>query len=399
MKGIKESFPIFSRYPDLVYLDSAATSQKPYAVVDRLASFYSFENASVHRSFYQLAEQATQNYEYVRTQAAEFFGARESSEIVFTSGATAGCNTVAFGWLQHVLRPGDEIVISALEHHSTFLPMVEVARACGALVRFMPLDTEGQLLLEIAEAAITSKTRLVVCSAGSNVVGVATPLEFIVQKARSVGAAVFVDAAQVAPRRRLQVAAMGIDFLVCSAHKMCGPTGLGVLYVSKKRHSECHPWVLGGSMVHEVHTDRWSPTCLPAMWEAGTPPIAQVIGFGETLSFLQSLDFEALRAHEAALCRVFIEELAGLPELVIVGNKDLLASQGHLVSFYINNFHAHDVAAYLAQYQICVRSGYHCAQPLHEALNIPQTVRASWYMYTSLDDVRACAAHLRKLSQ
>ncbi len=399
MNDIRNLFPIFSKKPGLVYLDSAATAQKPAQVIERLVSFYSLENAPVHRSFYELAEVATEAYEGVRKQTAEFFGAHEASEIIFTGGATAGCNAVASGWLRHVLSPGDEIVISVLEHHSTYLPMVEVARSCGAQVRFMPLDKDGSLLLDDSCALITEKTKLVVCTAGSNVIGVETTLEPLIARARAVGAAVFVDAAQAAPRRRFQLEALGVDFFVCSVHKMCGPTGLGILYVAKKHHHECQPWLIGGSMVYEVHKDDWKPAPMPIMWEAGTPPIAQVIAFGEVLSFLSTLDFSILRAHEAELSRAFIQGVSDFSDIVIVGNRDLLCEQGHLVSFYVNGIHAHDVAAYLAQYQICVRSGYHCAQPLHEALNIPQTVRASWYLYTTHDDVALCVSRLRELVQ
>ncbi len=397
MEAIRSKFPIFSAHPDLVFLDSAATAQKPQSVISCLCDFYSHDNAPVHRSFYALAETATVAYEAVRQRTASFFNAQYPSEIVFTAGATAGCNAVAFGWLANVLSQGDEIAVSVLEHHSSLLPMVEVARACGATVRFMPVDSSGELLVDQALACITSKTKLVVCTAGSNVVGISTPLLPLISKAQSVGAAFFVDAAQIAPRRVLNVQELGIDFLVCSAHKMGGPTGLGVLYVHKDRQAECRPWLLGGSMVHEVHLEEWSPTVFPAMWEAGTPPIAQVIAFGEVLAFLEKLCFEEISTHEAELSKIFVEGLLSLQGATIVGNPERLATQGHLVSFFLSSLHAHDVAAYLAERNICVRSGYHCAQPLHEWLGIPQTVRASWYLYTSKDDVYACLSALQEL--
>lgn len=396
MKTFKSFFPLLSNNVDLVYLDSAATTPMPESVIERQNFFCRQENAAVHRSFYSLAEEATATYESVRSEVARFFGV-DSSEIVFNSGSTAGCNTVALGWLAHVLSPGDEVVISLLEHHSAFLPFIEVAQRCGAKVRFLPIDISGRFCQDDILATITDRTRFVVCTAGSNVIGASSDFSSLLVRAKAVGAAFFLDGAQIAPRQRFDLENMGVDFFVCSAHKMCGPTGLGVLYVNKSRKNECFPWMLGGGMVQEVHQEGAEYAKLPSLWEVGSPPVQQVVAFGATLEFLDSVDFELLHAHEAYLTRMFLAGVADLPAVTVVGDRDRLSKDGHLVSFFVEEMHAHDVAFYLAKKNIAVRSGYHCAQPLHEALGIPHTVRASWYLYTQEYDVERLVNAIREL--
>ncbi len=397
MNTMRSLFPFFLHNPDLVYLDNAATSQKPNVVIDELTRFYQFDNAPVHRSFYTLAEHTTEKYEAVRIAASVYFGATSKDEIVFTAGATAGLNMLAFGLVLQLIRPGDEIAISLLEHHSAMLPFVEVARRVGAVIRYLPITPLGQVDEAKLSDCITEKTRCVVCTAGSNVVGVENNFLSVLHRAKVVGAVFVLDAAQMAPRRRFNLAELGVDCFVCSVHKMCGPTGLGVLYVAKKWHERCHPWMVGGSMVQQVHCDAWGALPMPTMWEAGTPPIAEVIAFGKALSFLQSIGIDHVMAHEAALSRQFIEGVADQRHISVVGNLDMLAKQGHLASFTVDGWHAHDVAAYLATELIAVRSGYHCAQPLHDALGISQTVRASWYLYTSAEDIARLIDALARL--
>ena len=266
-------------------------------------------------------------------------------------------------------------------------------------VRYIPITSFGQLDELALDECITTKTRCVVCTAGSNVIGVENNFLPVLRRAKSVGALFVLDAAQMAPRRTFNLSQLGVDCFVCAPHKMCGPTGLGVAYVNKSYHHICRPWILGGSMVRYVGTSSWESMPMPTMWEAGTPPVAEVIAFGKTLSFLGELSMPLLQEYEASLSRQFITGVAAYEHISLVGNPMTLSEKGHLVSFIVKDWHAHDIAVYLAKYSIAVRSGYHCAQPLHTALGLPQTVRASWYMYTTSEDVARLVSVLGDLGK
>lgn len=397
MTNYKRMFPIFQE-PGLVYLDSAATTHKPSVVIDRISRFYASENAPVHRGIYALAEHATVCYESVREKTAAFLNAHNTAEIIFTRGTTEGVNAVVAAWGEHAIGEGDEIVLSTLEHHAMLVPWQQLAKRKGAVLTFMPITPTGELDYEAALACITSKTKFVGISAGSNVVGIALNLAPIIERAHAVGARVLVDAAQIAPRIRIDVQKLACDFLVFSGHKMAGPTGVGVLYIKQDLHSSLHPFLYGGSMISSVSLAESTWKKMPELLEAGTPPIAQVIGLGAALDFLTcEVDFNWLAQHEAALCAHFLNGIADTPTIVPIGPINRLKQEGHLVSFFAKGMHAYDVATYLDSCGIAVRAGHHCAQPLHTALGIPSTVRASFYLYNTLDDVDQLVSALKNM--
>lgn len=387
MKQYKKDFPIFEGR-DLVYCDSAATTHKPQVVIDRVADFYAHHNAPVHRGIYALAEEATEMYEHVRSLLAAYLGAEDANEIVFTHGTTESINTVAFGWGRANLKPGDEIVISEQEHHANLVPWQLLSKEKKLILRFIPMLSDGTIDYAAIPKMLSEKTKLLAITAGSNVIGVATDLEKVMPHARKVGARVLIDAAQMAPRMRYNVQELGCDFLVLSGHKMLGPTGVGALYVKKDLHDSFEPMIVGGSMVLSVDLkeSRWRP--MPNKLEAGTPAIAQVIGLGAALEYLMDeVDFAWLEKHEAMLSRRLIEGLERYEDVRILGPVEQMKTHGHLVSFSIKGFHAHDVAAYLDTFGIAVRAGHHCAQPLHTKLDVPNSVRASFYLYNTEDDI------------
>lgn len=400
MKHIRKDFPFFANNPGLVYCDSAATTQKPQQVIDRVQHFYAHENAPIHRGLYGRAEQATQQYEAVREQVRAFVGADDASEIIFTANATAGINLVAHAWARNVLKSGDEIVLSELEHHANVVPWLMVAQATGARVRYIPVGVDGDLEYADLGAIITKNAKIVAVAAISNVTGAEVDLATIAAHAHEVGAAVLVDACQSAMRREINVNAQNFDFLVFSGHKLLAPAGVGVLFARKKFHGQMRAIQGGGGAVLSVDYDRFSWREVPYCFEAGTPDSAAVLGLGEALTYIRSaISPDSLRTHEASLCQELLEGLGGCKGVRIVGPIDHLARAGHLVSFTINGLHAHDVAAYCDKRGIAVRSGHHCAQPLHTKFGIAASVRVSFCCYNSSDDVRAVLAAVRDLAR
>lgn len=395
---MKKHFPFLQSNQLKAYCDSAATSHKPQAVIEAIDQFYRHEYASVHRALYDLAEQATQRYEGVREQIARWIGARSAREIVFTSGATESINVVATGWARERLQAGDQIVVSILEHHANLVPWQQVCQKTGAELRVVPLTDDERFDMNAYRQALSNKTKLVALTHASNVLGTTIDVKTVVDHARNVGARVLIDACQSVPHQRIDVQKIGCDFLVFSGHKMMGPTGVGVLYLREELHDEVTPYRFGGNMISEVtpHSASWADA--PAKFEAGTPPIAQVIGLGAALDFMQEhLDFQWLHTHEAALCTQLIEGLDALPRIRILGPVDELKKRGHLVSFSVDGVHPHDVAAYLGQQGIAVRAGHHCAMPLHKALGIDASVRVSFYCYNDAADVDVVLAALNTL--
>lgn len=397
MEMYRKDFPFFAAHPELVHVDSATTSHKPLSVINAMRDFYARDYAATYRSMYKLAEKATAQYESVRSLCARFLGAQRPSEIVFTRGATEGINIVATCWAARHLKPGDEILLSEIEHHANILAWQRVARARGAVIRWLPYDPKTLLALDKLDMLITPRTKLIAVTAYSNVLGSfpgSVELgghEFVLAKIREhaqrVGARVLVDAAQLAPHAPLNVEQLGCDFLVFSAHKMLGPQGIGVLYVHRDLHSQFEPYQLGGGMVLDVqeHGAYWRD--FPHLFDAGTQPIAQIIGFGAALEYLMALDRNALRGHEAALCSHLIEGLKDLPRVQVLGPRHPVISEDHLVSFIVDGMHPHDVAAYLDLHDICVRAGNQCAQILHKKLGVSGSVRASFYLYTTHEEV------------
>lgn len=386
----KADFPIFGRtihgHP-LVYLDNAATTQKPQMVLDALMDFYCKHNANIFRGIYTLAEEATILYEKAREKVADFIGS-DPCELVFTSGTTEGINFIASTWAREQLKPGDQLLVSGLEHHSNLLPWQRCAHLTGAKLVFIPVNADGTVSQEKFELLLNENTRLVAISHVGNVLGTHQDIGAIVREAHAVGARVLVDAAQSVPHQLINVHKLGCDFLVFSGHKMCGPTGIGGLYIRKELHDSIPPYKLGGGMVQTVGNVQASWHTSPYKFEAGTPPIAQAIGLGAACDYLkQNIDFDKLKIFEAGLCLQLIEGLKKFKKVTIYGAHDQLKIMGHQVSFNIQGVHPHDVAAFCDNYGICVRAGTHCAQPLSQALGIGPSVRASFYFYNTPEEV------------
>lgn len=383
---LKKHFPLLAKNESLAYLDNAATTQRPQMVLDAVNAYYTEYNAQVYRGIYGIAERATEVFEQARSKVAAYIGADEH-EVIFTKGATESINLVAASWAARRLQPGDEIIITELEHHANLLPWMRLEQEKGIILKYIPLKEGGELNYDAFEEMITSRTKLVATTHTSNVLGIKVDLSRIVKGAHAVGAYVLVDATQAAGRERLQVHELGAEFVAFSGHKMLGPTGIGVLYMASRVHDEVAPYQLGGGMVHSVgfHEALWAEA--PLKYEGGTPPIAQAIGLGAAVDYLVSCDFTELAAYESLLTTQLITGLSERPDIRILGSIERLKKEGHMVSFVSSQAHAHDIAAYLDTKGICVRAGHHCAQPLHKALGIDASVRISLYGYTTQEDV------------
>ena len=380
MKDVRADFPLLARR-EVIYLDSAATSQKPRQVLEAMQRFYETSNANVHRGVYRLAEEADQELEGAREAVRRFIGAPEVASVIFTHGTTESINLVAQGWAARRLGPGDEIAVTELEHHSNLLPWQRVAQVTGAVLRISPLEAPWE--------AIGPRTRLVAFSLVSNVLGTRLAAERMVSAARASGAAIVIDAAQAVPHMPVDVRALGCDFLAFSGHKMLGPTGIGVLWATRERLEEMEPLLLGGGMVREVFADRSTFLDAPRKFEAGTPPIAEAVGLRSAVQYLEQLGMEEVRAHAQSLAADATSRLQEIPGVTVHGpSADRLA----VVSFNVQGIHPHDVATWLDQRGICVRAGNHCAQPLMRRLGITGTVRASVHVYSTREDIDSLAS-------
>ena len=388
--AIREAFPILSRevhgHP-LVYLDNAATTQKPQAVIDALSSYYSTMNANIHRGLHTLAEEATAAYEDVRKQVATFINAGSHREVVFTRNTTESLNLLAYT-LGARLNPGDEIVLTAAEHHSNLVPWQLVSQRTGAKLRFIELNDDQQIDVDTARAAINANTRIVSIVHMSNVLGSIAPVAEISEMARAVGATMIVDAAQSAPHIPVDVADLGVDYMAFSAHKMLGPTGVGVLWGRQELLADLDPFLGGGEMISVVTREESSWAALPHKFEAGTPNIADVIAFGAALDFLNDVGMDAIAAHDAELTHYAVDRLSHLEGLDIYGPSDP-SDRSAVIAFNYRDIHSHDVATILDRGGIAVRAGHHCAQPLMRTLGVPATARASFYLYNERSEVDA----------
>lgn len=387
---LRQDFPILQKTINgnpLIYFDSAATSHKPRQVIDSLIDFYRNHNSNIHRGVYTTGEKATELYEEARRKVAEHIGA-EPSEIIFTRGTTESINFVATAWGMEHIAAGDEIIISALEHHANLLPWQQCAKRRGAVLKIIPVREDGLLALEALDELLTSKTKLVAITHVSNVLGTHADIGLISRAARAVGAKILVDAAQSVPHQSINVKDMGCDFCAFSGHKMLGPTGIGILYINKAMHDEIGPYHFGGGMVFEAdfHDAAWLQA--PHKFEAGTPPIAEAIGLGVAIDYLNNdVDLKTLPAYESNLCRRAIDGLSQMKGVTILGPREQLREKGHLVSFTIDGVHAHDIAAYLNRNGVSVRAGHHCAQPLARQLGVDASIRASFYCYNTPEEV------------
>lgn len=394
----RSDFPLLAENPRLVYLDSAATSQKPRPVIEALRRYYEAENANIHRGIYRLAESATRRFEGVRDQVARWISASSRVEIVFTRGATEAINLVAAAWGRANLRPGDEILTTEMEHHSNLVPWQSIARATGATLRHIPVTDEGRLDLSGLDSLLTRRTKIVALTHMSNVLGTINPVAKIAEAARRVGALTLVDAAQSAPNLPLDVRALGCDFLAFSGHKMLGPTGVGVLWARRELLEAMEPYQYGGDMIESVALNLATWNELPWKFEAGTPNIGGVIAFGEALSYLEKIGMAAVREHETRLVGYALRLLGGDPRVTLYGPRDP-QERGGAISFNFGDVHPHDVASILDRRGVCVRAGHHCCQPLMARYGIHGMTRASVYWYNTEQDIDALVDGLEEVDR
>ncbi|MBO0832307.1 MAG: cysteine desulfurase [Actinobacteria bacterium] len=409
---IRKDFPILDRTVRggraLVYLDSANTSQKPRQVIDTLTGFYERHNANIHRATHELGEEATEAYEGARIKVARFIGAADETEVVFTKNiseainlvaysignATSGSGGAAAGPLR--LAEGDEIVITEMEHHSNIVPWQLLCERTGATLRWFGVTQDGRLDLSKADELINSRTRLVALAHQSNVLGTVNPVAEIAARAHDVGALVLVDAAQSAPHGLADVGALGADFVGITGHKMCGPTGIGVLWARRELLEEMPPFLGGGEMIETVRMERSTFAPPPHKFEAGTMPIAQAVGLGAAVDYLTETGLEAIRAHEQDLLTHALSALAGIDGLRILGPTEAV-DRGGAISFTLEGVHPHDISQVLDDRGIAVRAGHHCAWPLHRAFGVQASTRASLYLYNTHDEVEALADGIRQV--
>jgi cysteine desulfurase / selenocysteine lyase len=396
LSHLRSDFPLLEREMNghrLVYLDSAATTQKPYQVLEAMDDYYRRLNANVHRGTYALAEEATDAYESARTAVAAFIGAATPAEVVFTRGTTTGINFIAYGWGLNHLGAGDRVLLSVMEHHANIVPWQLISKFTGCELVYLPIGPDYEVDLSDLDSIVDERVKVVTISGMSNVTGAFGPVARLVAAARSVGAIVVVDGAQLVPHLPVDVAALGADFLAFSAHKMLGPTGVGALWGRMERLEEMEPTEGGGEMISDVqlYESRWAP--VPQKFEAGTPPIAEAIGFGAAVAYLAKIGMQEVREHDQRITRYALEQLATVPELEVHGPADV-ERRGSVISFQLADIHAHDIATILDQSGIAVRAGHHCARPLMRHLNAPATARASLYLYNDENDVDLLIAAL-----
>ncbi|MDX1987921.1 MAG: cysteine desulfurase [Candidatus Obscuribacter sp.] len=395
---IRRDFPILRREIDgkrLVYLDNAATSQKPLSMINCLNEYYQRYNANVHRGIHTLSEEATALYEGTRETVRRFIDARESCEIIFTRGTTEAINLVAYSWGRQNVLPGDEIVLSPMEHHSNLVPWQVLAQEREAKLVFLDLTEDGEINMETAAKLIGPRTKLLTITQMSNVLGTITPVQELARLAHKQGAVVLVDGAQGVPHLETSVQSMEVDFLAFSMHKMLGPTGVGVLWGKKEILNAMPPFMYGGDMISSVARERSRYNELPWKFEAGTPNIADVIASGKAIDYLTTLGMETVREHEMEITRYALSRLKELKGITIYGPQDA-TKRGGVVSFNMPDIHPHDLGQILSDAGIAIRAGHHCCQPLMKDLKVMGTARASFYIYNTFEEVDMLMAALRE---
>ena len=384
--AIREDFPILKRevngYP-LVYFDNAATSQKPQVVIDSIVDYYSNYNANIHRGVHALSQEATDAYEAARKKVQKFIGAEKQHEIIFTSGTTHSINIVANGF-GHLLEQGDELLVSAMEHHSNIVPWQMLCERTGAQLKVIPMNEDGGLIMEEYKQLLSENTKLVFVNHISNALGTINPVKEMVSLAHEVGAAVLIDGAQACAHQEIDVLDMDVDFYVSSAHKMCGPTGIGFLYGKESWLNKLPPYQGGGEMISEVTFEKTTYADLPHKFEAGTPNVAGGIAFGIAIDYLNAIGLEAIGKYEDSLLKYGTEKLLSIPGLRIYGTTEAKTS---VISFNLDGVHPYDVGTILDKLGIAVRTGHHCAQPIMDFYKIPGTVRASFSFYNTTEEI------------
>jgi cysteine desulfurase/selenocysteine lyase len=393
--AIRKDFPILSRKvhgQDLVYLDNAATSQTPLAVIEAITHYYSHYNANIHRGVHSLSQEATDAYEQARIKVQKHFNAAHAYEVILTAGTTHSINIVASGF-EALLKKGDELMVSALEHHSNIVPWQMAAEKTGAVLKVIPMLIDGTLDMAAFHAMISPATKLVFCNHVSNALGTVNPIQEIIGAAHAVGAAVLIDGAQAAPHIQADVQALDVDFYVASAHKICGPTGVGMLYGKEEWLEKLPPYQGGGEMIATVSFEKTTYAGLPHKFEAGTPNIAGGIAFGAALDYMHSIGFDKIAAYEQELLVYATKALLTIEGLEIYGTA---AEKTAVVSFNIKGLHPYDIGSILDQMGIAVRTGHHCAQPIMDYYSIPGTVRASFSFYNTFEEIDRLVAGVQK---
>jgi len=398
---IRADFPILQREirpgVSLVYLDSTATAQKPQQVLDAMDAYYRQSNANIHRGVHTLAEEATALYEDARVKIARFIGATSPSEVVYTRNATESINLVAFTWGRANLSAGDVIILTEMEHHSNLVPWQMLAAERNLRLEFIPVTEDGLLDMAEYQRLLELRPRLVAFTQMSNVLGTITPAKEIIALAHHAGAVTLVDGAQSVPHLPVNVTDLDADFLAFSAHKMCGPMGIGVLYGKRALLQAMPPFLGGGDMIKKVHLRSFTTNDIPYKFEAGTPAVAEVVGFGAAVDYLSAIGMSAIEAYEQEIIADALAQLKAVPGLRVIGPA--ASQKGGVASFTLEGIHPHDVAQVLDSEGVAVRAGHHCAMPLHEKLNLPATTRASFYLYSTHQEVERLIAGIKKVQK
>lgn len=401
VQKIRADFPILDveAYPGvpLVFLDSAASSQKPTAVLQAMDQYYRTHHANVHRGIYRFSEDATNAYENARKKVAQFINALDPAEVIFVRNATEGFNLVAYSWGEANIQAGDEILLTEMEHHANLVPWQMLAQRKGAVVRYLPFDDNGILDLSTLDELLTKRTKIFSFTAVSNVFGTINPTKHLIDAAKAVGAITMVDAAQSAPHMPVDVQALDCDFLTFSGHKMCGPTGIGVLYGKRHLLEEMPPFMGGGDMIRRVTLEGSTWNELPWKFEAGTPSIAEGIGLGTAVDYLNSIGMADIHAYEQFLTHYALEALSEVPGLKVWGPP--ASQKGGVTAFTLDTLHPHDIAELLDKEGIAVRAGHHCAMPLHKKLGLSATTRASFYIHTTTAEIDKLVQSLHRVRQ
>jgi cysteine desulfurase/selenocysteine lyase len=397
VQKIRAQFPILSQSVNgkpLVYFDNGATSQKPQVVIDSIVDYYSNYNANIHRGVHTLSQLATDAYEQARYKIQKHFNAKQPFEIIFTSGTTESINLVANGFAS-LVEKNDEIIVSALEHHSNIVPWQMLCEQTGAVLKVIPIDIHGELILSEYEKLLSNKTKLVCCNHISNALGTLNPIEEIIKKAHAVGAAVLIDGAQSCPHLQPDVQALNVDFYVTSAHKMCGPTGVGMLYGKEEWLRKLPPYKGGGEMIATVTFEKTTYADLPHKFEAGTPNICGGIAFGAAIDYMNEVGFDNIAKHEHELLVYGTQKLQEIEGITIYGPSDL-TKKASVISFNIENIHPYDIGTIIDKLGIAVRTGHHCAQPIMDFFKIPGTLRASFAFYNTKEEIDIFVAAVKK---
>jgi len=403
LEAIRKDFPVLNRRvrddKKLVYLDNAATTQKPNQVIDAITDYYQNHNSNIHRAVHALAEESTEAFEMTRDKIAKFLNIKNREEIIFVRGTTEAINLVAYAWGKNNIKKGDIVVTTEYEHHSNIVPWQMLTKETGAELKYIDINDDGELMLEqLDEYLTTGKVKLVAISHVSNVLGTITDIQEVIKKCKSAGSKILVDGAQAVPHMKVNIDNLGCDFYAFSAHKMLGPTGVGVLWARKELLENMEPFQGGGDMIREVHKYETTWNDLPYKFEAGTPNVADVISFAAAIDYLEKIGMDNIRKHEVELTQYALDKMKNVKGLTIYGPNDSQKASG-VISFNFNDVHPHDVATIIDKNGVAIRSGHHCAQVLMEKLNVAATNRASFYIYTTKQEIDVLIDSLQQVAE